>query len=197
MKYNQKLPKEVEKKLDTYIARIKKIKWFQPEAKLDKKELEKQIKVVLECFGVKAKIEYRQLKTPEDWDAAQGAAWDAAWDAAQGAARGAAWDAAQGAAWDAAWDAAQGAARGAARDAAWDAARGAAWGAARDAAWDAARGAADLLASDLKDYKKKYPKGNFIQLIPIWELGLYPVGVIDGKFVVYVPPSKLDFPEIK
>ena len=141
MKYNQKLPKEVEKKLDTYIARIKKIKWFQPEAKLDKKELEKQIKVVLECFGVKAKIEYRQLKTPEDWGAARGAA--------------------------------------------------------RDAAWDAARGAADLLASDLKDYKKKYPKGNFIQLIPIWELGLYPVGVIDGKFVVYVPPSKLDFPEIK
>lgn len=145
MKYNQKLPKEVEKKLDTYIARIKKIKWFQPEAKLDKKELEKQIKVVLECFGVKAKIEYRQLKTPEDWDAA------------------------------------------------WDAARAA----ARDAAWDAAWGAADLLSSDLKDYKKKYPNGNFIQLIPLWEMGIYPVGVINGKFVVYVPPSKLEFPEIK
>ena len=34
MKYNQKLPAEVEEKLDAYIERIKAIKWFQPKADL-------------------------------------------------------------------------------------------------------------------------------------------------------------------
>ena len=76
------------------------------------------------------------------WDAAGGAAWDAAWAAA----RDAAWAAAGGAAWDAAWAAARDAAWAAARDAAWAAAGGAAWdaawAAARDAAWAAARDAA-------------------------------------------------------
>ena len=144
-KYNQKLPKEVEQKLDAYVERIKAIKWFKPEPKLEKKKIEKQVKIALDCFGVKAKIEYRKLETPKDWGAARGAAW------------------------------------------------GAAWGAARCAAW----GAADLLALELDDYKKKYPNGNFIQLIPLWELGLYPVGVVDGSFVIYLPPVKSDFPEIK
>jgi len=72
----------------------------------------------------------------------------------------------------------------------WDAARGAAWGAARDAA----RGACDLLALNLDSYKEKYPTGNFIHLIPLWEAGLYPYGVVDGKFVVYVPPAVTEFP---
>jgi len=85
----------------------------------------------------------------------------------------------------AAWDAA--------RDAAWDAA----WGAARDAARDAARGAQDLLALNLDSYKEKCPQGSFINLIPIWELGLYPIGVVDGKFIIYIPPMSFNFPEIK
>ena len=66
-------------------------------------------------FGVEAKIEYKQLNTLKDWDAARGAALDAARDAAWGAA------------WDAAWAAAGGAARDAALDGALDGARGAAW----------------------------------------------------------------------
>jgi hypothetical protein len=134
--------------LDSYIERIKAIKWFNPE-KFDQASTDKQIKIALKAFGVEATIEYRALNTAEDW----GAAW--------------------------------GAARGAARDAAW----GAAWGAARDAARDAAWGAADLLASFTPDgkYAGKYPDGNFLRLIPLWEQGLYPCGVIDGKFVCYVP----------
>ncbi|MFA4833597.1 MAG: hypothetical protein WC619_01975 [Patescibacteria group bacterium] len=167
MDYKQKLPKEVEKKLDAYIKRIKAIKWFQPKTDLKKLDVEKQIKLSLKAFGVEAGIEYKQLKTPEDWGAARGAARDAAW----------------GAAW--------GAARDAARDAAW----GAAWGAARGAAWGAARGAADVLALNLEDYKKKYPNGNFINLIPLWEMGLYPIGVVGKKFIIYIPPCNLDFPE--
>ena len=75
--------------------------------------------------------------TPELWDAAR----DAAYNAARDDARDAAWDAARGAAWGAAWDPARGAAWGAARDAARRAARDTAWNAARGAllalvAWD-------------------------------------------------------------
>ena len=151
MKYNQELPKEVEAKLDTYIERVKAIKWFHPSPDLKQEDISKQVTVALEAFGIKASVEYRKLQTPNDW----GAAW--------------------------------GAARCAARDAA--------WGAARDAARDAAWGAVDLLSSDFDAYSKKYPKGSFLNLIPLWEAGLYPVGVVDGKFIVYVPASKQEFPE--
>ena len=135
-KYNQKLPKEVEKQLDDYIKRITKIKWFQPESLLDKTLIEKQAKLTLKCFGIEAELEYRQLKRPEDWYAARDAARDAAWTAA------------------------------------------------------------DLLALNLEGYKKKYPEGNFINLIPLYEMGLWPLGIIDGKFVIAVPPSKNEFPDI-
>ena len=94
----------------------------------------------------------------------------------------------------AARDAARDAAFGAACDAACDAACGAARGAAFDAAWGAAWGAADILALNLDGYKAKYPQGNFINLIPLYEAGLYPVGVVGGKFIVYVPASKKEFP---
>ncbi len=198
-KYNQKLPTEVEAQLDQYIERIKAIKWFRPSKDLKKADVETHLNLVLETFGVKASVEYRKLKIASDWDAAWGAARDAAWgaarDAAWGAARGAARDAARDAARGAARDAAWGAARDAARDAAWGAARDAAWGAARDAAWGAAWGANDLLVQDLEDYKKKYPKGSFINLIPLWEIGLYPIGIVDGKFVIYIPPTDKEFPD--
>ena len=182
MKYNQELPAEVEAQLDAYIERIKAIKWFQPSADLKRTDVDTQVNLVLKAFGIEASIEYKQLKTVEDWDAAWGAARDAAWGAAWGAARGAAWDAARDAARGAAWDAARGAA--------WDAA----WGAAWDAARDAARGAADILALNLDEYKKKYPNGSSINLIPLYEVGLYPVGVVNGKFIIYVPASKQEFP---
>ena len=53
-----------------------------------------------------------------------------------------------------------------------------------DAAWDAAWGAADMLATFTDTYKKDTP---FVKLMDIWELGMYPVGVVGGKFVVYTP----------
>ena len=131
MKYRQKLPIKVEKQLDSYIERIKKIQWFKFDPNLEIPKVEKQIKLSLKAFGVEAKIEYRDLRTPGDW----AAAWDGA------------------------------------------------WAAARDAAW----AAADLLVLNLPNYKKKYPKGNFINLISLWEMGLYPVGIVNGIFIVYVP----------
>ena len=165
MKYGQELPQEVEQRLDNYIERIKKIEWFKPKAELSKDQIEKQVSVILKAFWVEAIIEYRQLKTPKDWDAA----WDATWDATLGAALGAARDAT----------------RGAARDAALGAAR------------DAARGAYDELLKDNKQYSDKYPNGSFINLVPLYEMGLYPIGVVDWKFVIAIPASKMEFPELK
>ena len=188
MKYEQALPKEVEEQLDEYIERIKVIQWFKVYPNIVREDVDKKISFALKAFGIEASIEYRSLKEAKDWDAARDAAWSAAREAARGAAREAAreaaWGAARYAAWDAAW--------GAASDAAWDAARGA----ARYAAWDAARGSADVLAFNLDDYKKKYPNGAFINLIPIWEMGLYPCGVINGKFIVYVPEEKVGIPQL-
>ena len=183
-KYNQELPKEVEERLDAYIERINNIRWFQPQVEIDKEETDKEIKFVLKAFGVEAGIEYRELKTRQDLDAAIDAAIDAAWGAARGAAWGAARDVARGAARDAARDAAWDVAWGAARGAAWDVT----WGAAKGAARDAARGTENILVMDLPAFKEKYPDGTFINLIPLWEKGLYPVGVVNGNFVVYVPP---------
>ena len=136
MKYNQKLPKNVEKQLDDYIQRIKDIKWFKPSQSIKREEIDSQINLSLKAFGVEANIEYRTLKTSEDW------------------------------------------------------------GAAQDAARDAARGADDVLALNLDNYKTKYPNGSFITLIPLWEAGLYPCGVIDGSFVVYVPEKEFEIPQL-
>ena len=144
----KQLPQEIQDKLDTYLTRIKAVKWFQPSADLKREEVEQKVNVVLEGFGVKAKITYSLLKTEKDWGAARGAAWGAAWDAAR-----------------------------------------------MDAAWDAARGGAEIIASDLKDYSKKYPKGSFINLIPLYEMGLWPIGVVGGKFIVGVPHYNQDFPK--
>ena len=166
-KYGQELPLEVEKQLDEYIDRINKIKWLKLAPDFSRKKSDKQIKLCLKAFGVEAKIEYRNLEKDSDCNVVRDAEWDAV--------RGAAWDAVSAesnpAVWDAVWYVV------------WDAARGAAW----DAAWDAAWGARDVLASNTKSYKDKYPDGSFINLIPLWEMGLYPVGVVDGVFIVYVP----------
>jgi hypothetical protein len=46
------------------------------------------------------------------------------------------------------------------------------------------------VASDLPAFTGKYPNSAFLLLIPLWELGLYPCGVINGKFVIYLPERK-------
>ena len=54
----KQLPKEIQDKLDVYLKRIKKIKWFKPAKDLKKEQLEKLINILLEAFGVQAKISY-------------------------------------------------------------------------------------------------------------------------------------------
>jgi len=211
---NKKKLKEQEKKSKEFMKRVEKVQWFKPQETLKKRDISLKVDFALDLFQIpKLKIDFKWLETATDWDAARdaargaarGAAWGAAWDAAWGAARDAAWDAAWGAAWGAARDDAWGAARGAAaRDAA---ARDAAWGAARGAAArDAARGAAArdaaaangfLISQDLKFVKGKYKKNPFMPLFELWEMGLYPVGVVGKKFVIYVPVVNGKKPVIK
>ena len=77
----------------------------------------------------------------------------------------------------------------------WDSARDSAWASAWDSAWDSAWASVEVLLKDNADFKKKYPNGAFKQLFKLWEMGLYPVGVLKNKkFVIYVPPCKTDFP---
>ncbi len=191
-KYGQELPDEVVNQLDAYIERIKAIKWFKPQDKISKKKIEKQINLICKAFGVKASPEFRELKTIQDWKNAWDYTWDAAWDAAWDAVWSAALDDARKAARNATWNADWDAAWSTARDVAWSAVWDLAWNSTCDAAQDAACGAADLLALNLPEYKEKYPNGNFINLIELWEAGLYPVGVVKGKFIIYVPPSVLE-----
>jgi hypothetical protein len=152
---------------------LKSIEWFKPKAQAK----EKIVDLMQEHF--KRLEPYKGTTYPvrfvDNWDAARDAARDAAWDAAWDAARAAARDAAWAAAWAAAWDAA----RDAAWDAAWDAARAAAWAAARDAAWAAAWAAAWLVVADL------IPNPNpFEPLFEVHKLGGWPIGVVNGEFVV-------------
>ena len=69
------------------------------------------------------------------------------------------------------------------------------WASARASAWASAWASVEVLLKDNADFKKKYPNGAFKQLFKLWEMGLYPVGVLKNKkFVIYVPPCKTDFP---
>ena len=79
---------------------------------------------------------------------------------------------------DAAWNAAWAAAGNAARAAAWDAAGNAAWA----AAWAAAFEARYLMVADLLDWPSPWEP-----LLDIWRLGCWPIGVVSGEFVVFVP----------
>jgi len=148
-------------RVNSFIENLKNVNWFNPDQNLKKEDIEKQANIILECFWVKAWIEYRELKTQEDYRSAR--------DAARGVTRSVAWDAASRAAWDISRD---------------DAARSAA---AMSAAWDAVRVAAELSIIDTKEFKSKYPNWAFIQLFKLWEMWLYPIGVIEWNFIIYIP----------
>jgi hypothetical protein len=196
------LPQEVQERVNNFIDKLPTIPWFKPSKDLKKSDVDKQINFTLECFGVKASIEYKTLKSEEDWasarDSARDSAWASAWDSA--------WDSARDSAWDSAWDSARASARDSARDSAWDSARASAWDSARDSArdsawdsardsaWDSARASQEALLEDNEQFKKAYPNGAFKQLFKLWEMGLYPVGILEetGKFTVYVPEIDLD-----
>jgi len=174
----KKLPKEVQTRVNAFIDNLPKVNWFKPYPNLKKEDVEKQINFTLECFWVKAGIEYKTLSKQEDW----ASAWASAWDSA----RASAWDSARASAWDSARDSA--------RASAWDSARASAWDSARASAWDSAWASQEILLEDNKDFKEKYPNWAFRQLFKLWEMWLYPVWVLKEtwKFTVYADSKCID-----
>ena len=83
----KKLPKEVQTRVNAFIDNLPKVNWFKPYPNLKKEDVEKQINFTLECFWVKAGIEYKTLSKQEDW----ASAWASAWDSARASAWDSAW----------------------------------------------------------------------------------------------------------
>ena len=106
-----------------FIKSLSAYPWFKPNKDLDEGILEQLVYehlTELSAYGNKSfeGVGVRIVRTKEEWNAAQNAAYDAAWNAA--------WNAAYNAAYNAAWNAARDAACNAAYYAARDAARNAA-----------------------------------------------------------------------
>ena len=76
----------------------------------------------------------------------------------------------------------------------WASVRDSAWASAWDSAWDSARASARASVFELvKDLMKEkgYDKNPFKELLKLWEMGLYPVGILkDKKFHIYYVPKK-------
>lgn len=206
MYYNQKLP------LNNYVARIETINWLKPDKNLDKNRVEEIVKTICDAFGIEAELELRNsLEIAEPH-------CDSVWDSATMTAKttinrivkNIVWgnivyfvrDTVGNIAWEAIrrfiWNIVLKTIQDIVKKADWDSptidpllhyAQDTIQQIFIDAANNAAWGAADLLAQNIPSYKEKYPNGNFIHLIDLWEMGLYPVGVIDGKFVVYIPQN--------
>jgi hypothetical protein len=41
-------------RVNSFIENLKNVNWFNPDKNLKKEDIEKQINIILECFGVKA-----------------------------------------------------------------------------------------------------------------------------------------------
>ncbi len=163
---NKALPKKVQKRVNDFIDNLKNVPWFNPSPDLKKKDVIKQAKFTLKCFGCEAEIEFRKLENDKDWDSA----WESGWDSAR--------------------DSARDSVRDSVRASGWASAKASAKDSARASGWVSERAAVEVLILD--KIKDKYPHGAFIQLFKLWEMGLYPVGILkeNKKFVIFVPPCK-------
>jgi len=82
------LPKKVQKEVNDFIDGLKNVTWFKPSPNLKEEDVDKQVKLVMECFGVDAEIEYRALTEDNDSEVALDTDWIDAWCAASDAACG-------------------------------------------------------------------------------------------------------------
>jgi len=188
------LPQNIQDRVNAFIEHLPQVSWFKPNKDIKKSDIETQVKFTLECFWVKADIEYRKLKTKNDWDSARDSVWASVWDSA----RASVWDSARASVWDSDWDSARSSVWDGARSSAWASVWDSDWESARDSSRDSASASQEILLEDNEEFKKKYPNGAFKQLFKLWEMWLYPVGVLDDTktFVVYVPPISSDFPDV-
>lgn len=214
------LPQEVQDRVNNFIDNIPNVSWFKPNPDLKKSDVEKQINFTLKCFWVEASIEYKTLKTENDWVSAYNSSWHPDWESAYNSAIAYAynptrasdynydWHSARDSDWDSAFSSTRGdvdrtmiyiynsakAASGSSYNDVWWKAHNPSRDSARNALWDSCHTSTEILVADNEDFKKKYPDGAFKQLFKLWEMWLYPVGVLKdtGKFTVYVPDIDLD-----
>jgi len=181
------LPKKVQKRVNDFLEHLKEITWFRPKKDLKRSDVDKQTKLVLECFWIEAEVEYKKLETKEEWKLVYESTRDSDWDLV--------FDSVWDPTWDLVWDLAFNSIYNpdwalvwvSAKRSVWDLARITVW----DLAWISARTATELLVIDNKDFKKKYPNWVFTQLFKLWEMGLYPVWILEenNKFVIYANPK--------
>jgi len=214
----ESIPRKTQTKINDFIKGLKDVPWFSPSAKLKKEEVEKQAKFTLECFGLEAEIEYRKLETKVDWASAiesgRQSNKDSYWVSAKDSDLYPEWASSKARARDLvrdlSWNLASAFAlvrfltTSSARDSAsasywdydpeYDSASN--WTYHWDSVFDSDYTSTEILLEDNKEFKKQYPNGAFKQLFKLWEMGLYPVGVLQEskKFVIYVPPCSLAFP---
>ena len=58
--------KDVKNRINEFMNSLEEYSWFNPSEDLKKIDVDKQVKLTLECFGVEADIEYRALSSTED-----------------------------------------------------------------------------------------------------------------------------------
>jgi len=181
------LPEKINNRVNDFIDSLPKANWFNPSSDLKKKDVDKQVKFTLDCFWIKAKIEYRKLETATERASARDSARDSTWASAKASTRASTWasakDSARDSTWASTWASTRASARVSAWDSTWASARDSTW----DSAWDSAWASAELLIEDNEDFKEKYPNWAFKQLFKLWEMWLYPVWVLKETwtFVIY------------
>lgn len=188
---------EIQERVNAFIDKIPKINWYRPSKDLKQEDIDKQINFILECFWIKAWIEYKKLTTQEDWDSARlSSFWstrpvikDSIWDSA----RDSVLDYMKHISFDLWLVSARYLALNNARDASWSYSIPS----YRSSSWYCSCAAQEILLQDNEQFKSKYPNWAFRQLFKLWEMWLYPVWIIweNKKFTVYVPPSSFEFPE--
>ena len=162
------------------LKRVEAIEWFKPQKKINVSSIKLKVNAIMKAFNLdlKVEVEFHKLDSDSAWASAWASAWDSAWASAWASARASA----RASAWASAWDSA----RASARDSAWASARAS----ARDSAWASARASEFEVVKDLMK-KKGYKTNPFEKNLKLWEMGLYPVGILkDKKFHIYYVPYK-------
>jgi hypothetical protein len=133
------LPQEVQDRVNNFIDKLPTVPWFKPSKDLKKEEVEKQALFTLECFGIKASIEYRILTSEKEWDSANASARARAISSEWASARATA--IARAMAWSIAWASAN----------EWVSAS------VSTSEWDSANALREVLLEDNEDFNKQYP----------------------------------------
>lgn len=182
--------------IDKTVAEFKRVEWLKPQEKPDEWKLQRIVDEIAAAFKLddKPKVLVRGLMGIEGWHDTEQIATDDVWvdalDDAVGVIRKSIGDAPLNAIVDALWDIVHTAKKVAFRAvflnrpgaAVEEAVLDAIWSAKKDFIWGAAWEMAPTLLG--------YNTNPFAKLIKLWKMGLHPIGIVDGKFLIYYLPTE-------